>query len=284
MILTLRQRFIFFICIAIFGFLISSIAGGLILSKFPSSVAAMRIAAVIQSLFQLIIPAILTALLVTRRPATFLAIDRKIDASTLCLALAALIASIPAMNLIIELNQNMNLPESLSRLEKAIREMEDRAADTISLMQGGNSVGDLIMNILIIGVLAGFGEELFFRGTFVRLMTTGNINRHIAVWTVAIVFSAMHLQFYGFVPRTLLGAYFGYLLIWSRCLWIPIIIHAANNIIYVCMQWAYDGVEETPVDTIGKDDLWTALASAAITVALLFLIYRRSKAIELSKH
>lgn len=284
MILTLRQRFIFFICIAIFGFLISSIVGGLILSKFPSSVAAMRIAAVIQSLFQLIIPAILTALLVTRRPATFLAIDRKIDASTLCLALAALIASIPAMNLIIELNQNMNLPESLSRLEKAIREMEDRAADTISLMQGGNSVGDLIMNILIIGVLAGFGEELFFRGTFVRLMTTGNINRHIAVWTVAIVFSAMHLQFYGFVPRTLLGAYFGYLLIWSRCLWIPIIIHAANNIIYVCMQWAYDGVEETPVDTIGKDDLSAALASAAVTVALLFLIYRRSKAILPSKH
>ena len=284
MILTLRQRFIFFICIAIFGFLISSIAGGLILSKFPSSVAAMRIAAVIQSLFQLIIPAILTALLVTRRPATFLAIDRKIDASTLCLALAALIASIPAMNLIIELNQNMNLPESLSRLEKAIREMEDRAADTISLMQGGNSVGDLIMNILIIGVLAGFGEELFFRGTFVRLMTTGNINRHIAVWTVAIVFSAMHLQFYGFVPRTLLGAYFGYLLIWSHCLWIPIIIHAANNIIYVCMQWVYDGVDETPVDTIGKDDLSMALASAAVTVALLFLIYRRSKAIEPSKH
>lgn len=278
MLLTLRQRFVFFICIAIFGFLISSFAGGLLLTKFPESTAAMRIAAVIQSLFQLIIPAIATAMIVTRRPATFLAIDRRIDVNTLLLAVAALIASIPAMNLVISLNQSLTLPDSLQWLETAIREMEDRAAETIALLQGGEGIGNLVMNILIIGVLAGFGEELFFRGTLMRLMTTGRVNSHVAVWTVAIVFSALHLQFFGFVPRTLLGAYFGYLLVWSRCLWIPIIIHATNNIIYVYWQWAYgaaDG-EATPVDTIGADGDWHyALASAIITVAILYLIYKR---------
>lgn len=276
MLLTLRQRFIFFICISVFGFLISSICGGIILAKFPASTAAMRIAAVIQSVFQLILPAIITSAIVTRKPAEFLLINQRIDIPTLLLALAALIAATPAMNLIISLNQSITLPQSLSWLEEAIRTMENNASQSITLLQGGNSIGDLIMNILIIGVLAGFGEELFFRGTFMRLMTTGGINVKAAIWTVAIVFSAMHLQFYGFVPRVLLGAYFGYLLWMSRCLWIPIVIHAANNIIYVSWQWAY-GESETPVDTIGADGNWIAVAiSVVLTIGLIYLIKRRS--------
>lgn len=287
MLLTLRQRFIFFICIAIFGVLISAFVGGLIVSKFPVSTAAMRIASVIQSLFQLIIPALVTAMVVTRRPATFLAIDKRIDTNTLLLSIATLIASIPAMNLIINLNQSLALPDSLQWLETSIREMEDRAAGVISLLQGGPGIGNLVMNILIIGVLAGFGEELFFRGTFLRLMTTGRINSHVAVWTVAIVFSAIHLQFYGFVPRTLLGAYFGYLLVWSRCLWIPIIIHATNNIIYVCWQWAYGttGETATPVDRIGAEGDWYyALASAIVTAIIMTLLYKRCKASNVSEN
>ena len=277
MLLTLRQRLIFFICIAIIGFLISGVCGGLILSKFPDSTAAMRIAAVIQSLFQLILPAIVTAMIVTRRPASFLAVDRRINLPVALLALAGLIAATPAMNLIISLNQSLSLPESLSSIENALRSMEDNAARSISLLQGDHTVGNLIMNILIIGVLAGFGEELFFRGTFMRLMTTGRINPHVAIWTVAIVFSAMHLQFFGFVPRTLLGAYFGYLLYWSRSLWIPIIIHAANNIIYVCWQWVYEpSGKDAPIDTIGPDGNWTAvIISLILTVAIIAVIRNR---------
>ena len=278
MLLTLRQRVIFFICIAVIGFLISGMCGGLLLSKFPGSTAAMRIAAVIQSIFQLILPAIVTALIVTRRPATFLAVDRQINLPMVLFAFAGLLAATPAMNLIINLNQSLSLPESLSGLENALRTMEDNAAKSISLLQGSHTAGNLILNILIIGVLAGFGEELFFRGTFMRLMTTGRINPHVAIWTVAIVFSAMHLQFFGFVPRTLLGAYFGYLLYWSRSLWIPIIIHAANNIMYICWQWAYGatGNETTPVDTIGTDGNWLAvIISIILTTGIIYVIKRR---------
>ena len=282
MLLSLRQRFVFFICIAIIGFLISGVCGGLLISKFPTSTAAMRIAAVIQSLFQLIIPAIVTAIIVTRRPASFLMIDRRIDPVILLLSFAALIASIPTMNMVISLNSSLTLPESLSWLEETIRQMEDNAARSISLLQGGETVGDLIMNILIIGILAGLGEELFFRGTLMRLLTTGRVNIHVSIWTAAIIFSAMHLQFYGFVPRMLLGALFGYLLYWGRSLWIPVIIHAANNIIYVVWQWIYGPANEgqTPVDTIGTDGDWGAVAvSVAVTAAIIVMIVSRSRKI-----
>lgn len=276
MLLTLRQRFILFICIALVGFFISGVISSLIIAKFGmQSTAAMRIAAVMQSLFQLIVPAIATAMIVTRRPATFLAIDRRIDLRLLLLAAAALITATPMMNRLIALNEAVTLPDSLAWLEQSLKQMEEQAAATIAVMQGGTSVGDLIMNILIIGVLAGLGEELFFRGTFLRLMTTGRINPHVAVWTVAIVFSAVHLQFYGFVPRTLLGAYFGYLVVWTRCLWIPVIIHALNNIIYVSSEWvaARQGLGESAINSYDGNLLVNA-ASVIITTALLIVIYR----------
>lgn len=276
MLLTLRQRFILFICIALVGFFISGVISSLIIAKFGmQSTAAMRIAAVMQSLFQLIVPAIATAMIVTRRPATFLAIDRRIDLRLLLLAAIALITATPAMNRLIALNEAVTLPDSLAWLEQSLKQMEEQAAATIAVMQGGTSVGDLVMNILIIGVLAGLGEELFFRGTFLRLMTTGRINPHIAVWTVAVVFSAVHLQFYGFVPRTLLGAYFGYLVVWTRCLWIPVIIHALNNIIYVSSEWiaARQGLDESAINSYDGNLLVNA-ASVIITAALLVIIYR----------
>lgn len=278
MLLTLRQRFILFICIALVGFFISGVISSLIIAKFGmQSTAAMRIAAVMQSLFQLIVPAIATAMIVTRRPATFLAIDRRIDLRLLLLAAAALITATPMMNRLIALNEAVTLPDSLAWLEQSLKQMEEQAAATIAVMQGGTSVGDLVMNILIIGVLAGLGEELFFRGTFLRLMTTGRINPHIAVWTVAVVFSAVHLQFYGFVPRTLLGAYFGYLVVWTRCLWIPVIIHALNNIIYVSSEWiaARQGLDESAINSYDGNLLVNA-ASVIITAALLVIIYRLS--------
>lgn len=276
MLLTLRQRFILFICIALVGFFISGVISSLIIAKFGmQSTAAMRIAAVMQSLFQLIVPAIATAMIVTRRPATFLAIDRRIDLRLLLLAAAALITATPMMNRLIALNEAVTLPDSLAWLEQSLKQMEEQAAATISVMQGGTSVGDLVMNILIIGVLAGLGEELFFRGTFLRLMTTGRINPQIAVWTVAVVFSAVHLQFYGFLPRTLLGAYFGYLVVWTRCLWIPVIIHALNNIIYVSSEWiaARQGLGESAINSYDGNLLVNAM-SVIITAALLIIIYR----------
>lgn len=278
MLLTLRQRFILFICIALVGFFISGVISSLIIAKFGmQSTAAMRIAAVMQSLFQLIVPAIATAMIVTRRPATFLAIDRRIDLRLLLLAAAALITATPMMNRLIALNEAVTLPDSLAWLEQSLKQMEEQASATIAVMQGGTSVGDLVMNILIIGVLAGLGEELFFRGTFLRLMTTGRINPHIAVWTVAVVFSAVHLQFYGFVPRTLLGAYFGYLVVWTRCLWIPVIIHALNNIIYVSSEWAAarQGLGESAINSYDGNLIVNA-ASVIITASLLVIIYRLS--------
>ena len=112
------------------------------------------------------------------------------------------------MNWLIHFNEGIHLPESMAGIEQAMRSMEDMAQANVELVQGGAGIGDLIMSILIVGIFAGFCEELLFRGAFVRLLVSMKLNIHAAIWIVAFVFSALHFQFYGFFPRLLLGALF----------------------------------------------------------------------------
>ncbi len=240
--LSFGKRLMLFFCVTLFCLVIASAIVGFIRYKTgDQSVPMLRIAAVLQDLLLFILPAIVTALLVTRLPATFLAIDRKPKLNTTMLAIFTMIASIPAMDALIALNDSITFPESLSALETAMRKAEIAAQKDVNLMLSGDSIGSMVISVLIVGVLAGFSEELFFRGAFTRLLTTANVNRHLAIWTVAFIFSAMHMQFFGFFPRLLLGAFFGYMLCWSGSLWLPILLHALNNSIYVVGEWASEG-------------------------------------------
>ena len=164
---------------------------------------------------------------------------------------------------------------SLSAFENVARALEDAAFTTMKNLLANDSVAALAVNILIVGVLAGISEELLFRGCFQRLLTTGGVNKHLAVWIVAICFSAMHFQIFGFVPRTLLGAYFGYLLLWTRSLWVPVAAHILNNVMFVISAWLQirtEGIESLD-NTPSLWPVWLTVASTAATAFSLYLIW-----------
>src|SRR5690606_21183338 len=94
-------------------------------------------------------------------------------------------------------------------------------------------IGELILGILVIGVLAGIGEEYLFRGILQPKLHIYTGNAHAGIWLAAFIFSAIHFQFYGFLPRLMLGALFGYLYYYSGSLVYPIIAHILNNVFTV---------------------------------------------------
>ncbi len=201
LLLTIGQRMLLLLCVMLLCWIVGSVLNGLIIAKFGQTARVLRIAAVIQSLLQIILPSLVTALMISRYPARFLEIDRVPRASMTLLSIALLVVSMPAFNSVIQWNASLHLPDFMQGVEQWMRQAEDRSAATIRIMQGGTSVGDLILNILIIGVMAGLGEELLFRGTIQRMLTTSGMNPHAAIWIVAVLFSAIHMQFFGFVPR-----------------------------------------------------------------------------------
>ena len=278
-------------CIFIFCSVITSVIVSFLITHMTAagtamekSGAAMRISIVIQDVFVFIIPAVATAVIMTRLPAKFLDIDNAPRPSLLLLAIATLLAAFPLLNCIVAWNENIHLPASYSELEAHLRSLEDAAGSTFDSILSSSSVYSLILSILIVGVLAGLSEELFFRGALQKLLTLTRMNPHVAIWLAAFIFSAVHFQFFGFVPRMILGAYFGYLVWWTRCLWIPIIVHAVNNSIVVVSKWIEErSGQGCAIDSIGSDPFTSTTSMIAIalsivlTVVLLITLKKESK-------
>lgn len=274
--LTMGKRLALFACLTLLFYVITAVVTGLILHIGGADPKWMRICAVIQDLMLFILPALLTAMLCTRLPARFLCIDKAPDFRLAMLAMVTLLVAVPAMNALIQWNESITLPDAWQPVEQWMREHEETARHSMQAIMGMHSVMSLVVSIMIVGVLAGLSEELFFRGTFQRLLTTGGVSAHVAVWLVAIVFSAIHLQFYGFFARMLLGAYFGYLLVWTRSLWIPIIAHMFNNICYLVAAYLAPAADTAqPLDTANDgSNLAVTAVSIVLTAVLIAALHR----------
>lgn len=139
------------------------------------------------------------------------------------------VSFIIAISPITEWNMTFEFPESMKAFGAWAREQEDKLAEMTKFLTHFDSVGAFLVGLLVIAILPAIGEEFVFRGLIQNELWRGSKNIHIAIWVSAFLFSAIHLQFFGFLPRFLLGALFGYLYYWSGNLWIPMIAHFFNN-------------------------------------------------------
>ena len=189
------------------------------------------------------------------------------------IAILIMICAIPAINLLADLNSHIKLPESLDFIEQFLKQQEETAAALTERFLQADNIEQLLINIGLLALLPALAEELSFRGTLQQILS----NNHIAIWITAIIFSAIHMQFYGFIPRMLMGALFGYMFLWTGNLWIPILMHFTNNGIAVIVYYLSDGIEENGksyADTIGAGTTWwlgllSLLAVIGLIVSLL---------------
>ena len=235
--------------------------------------AYLRISTVFQDILMWIVPALVTAVVITRNPARMLAVDTLPTLRQVVLAVLLLVVSTPFMSWIIRLNADVHLPESLAPLEQWLRTMEQSAQGVVDAMFDSVSPAAVILNVLIIGVLAGFSEELFFRGALQRILVSSKMSVHAAIWITAFIFSAMHFQFFGFVPRMLLGAGFGYLLWWSGSVWLPMLVHTLNNSVYVVL-YSFTGSGEPE---IAGGTSWGAILLSVVLTALTVVALARTR-------
>ncbi|MDR1373121.1 MAG: CPBP family intramembrane metalloprotease [Dysgonamonadaceae bacterium] len=221
----------------------------------------------INHLFTMLFPALLAAYLFCDNYKDYLKLETPFNFKTLFWTVLSMLVALPALNFVTSINQQITLPPSLKAFEDFIRTMEEQATELISLILNSDKIGILILNILIIAVMAAIGEEFLFRGILQNIFAKAINNQHIVIWTVAIIFSAIHLQFLGFLPRMLLGAYLGYLLFYTKSLWIPVIAHFTNNFTAVTVSWYYrnDEMATDAFNSYGTGETWwAAVASLAI--------------------
>ncbi len=185
-----------------------------------------------------------------------------------------MILSLPAINAMSWINEQMVLPDFLHRLEEVFQGLEDTAAQLTAALTETGEIGPLLANLFIIALIPAIGEEMIFRGLMIPILRRWTNSAHWAVWISAILFSSMHLQFYGFLPRLILGALLGYLFVWSRSLWAPIIAHFTNNALALVVIFLMSrGNLETDLDSFepsGSDWVWLGVT---IVIAAWLIVY-----------
>lgn len=178
-------------------------------------------------------PAIALAWTGSPAPRRFLSLRPLPNTQLFLLTAVSVILLSPAISLTGLLNQQMELPSFLAPVETWMRAQEASAEAITVMLLADNDILSLLFNLIVIALAAGVTEEFFFRAALQRVIGGWTRNPHIIIWCAAILFSAFHLQFFGFLPRMLLGAYFGYLLYWTRNIWIPAFAHFTNNAVAV---------------------------------------------------
>lgn len=245
------------------------------------SIKAMKlIQAIGAGLGTFIVTSMVAAFLFGRKIAAYLNLNRCFRFLQLISVLLIMITGVPLINIMVEWNSHLSLPEFLAPVESWMRNSEQEAERITKAFVNVTTLEDVMVNLLVIALLPAIGEELLFRGVVQRLFTEWFSNAHAGIWVSAAVFSAVHVQFFGFVPRMMLGVCFGYMLYWSGSIWLPVIAHFFNNAAAVISAWyIFNHSGGFNPDQLGVDKGGNALLmmSALMVTFLMMHLYSLRK-------
>lgn len=243
----------------------------------PEAVGFLKIIQFSLSLGMFVIPPLVLAR-IERHRSVYFRFGKRSQTSLWLWAAVVMVAAMPLIEFSAALNQQMDFPSFLHKLEVWMKEKETEATAMTHLLLSTTSFGGLVFNLLLVAVIAAVGEEFTFRGVLQPVLGRWTGNEHAAIWITAVVFSAIHLQFYGFLPRMLMGAIFGYLYLWSKNIWLPVLAHFVNNagvVIYAfILQRQGQSLDKLAVNE--NIPWYIYIISLAITAYVFFRFYRHS--------
>jgi hypothetical protein len=230
------------------GLLISSALGELVILliygtpmmlEASDPVTAIRISQTFVTIGTFLIPSLLFAYCQNRQWFDYNAANRRPPQSMINMVLILSMTLLPVVGMLSSFNQNI-MPQE-GTIAEFMRNLEEAANDILKLVTSQRSSWDLISNIMVFAVLAGICEEFLFQGALQPLMMKWTKNPHVGILLTAFIFSVLHFQFYGFIPRFMLGVYLGYLFYWSRSLWLPILAHILHNALSILIDFTLQG-------------------------------------------
>ena len=207
-----------------------------------------------------------------------LTVSKRPDWRLLLISVATMVVAMPMVSWLEELNSHMTLPDGMSAIEDWMRDKEDSANKLVLKLTQSPDTLNYVINIIVLALLPALCEEMYFRvGVQTRLLgDKTRIQGYLAAVLAAVLFSALHLQFFGFLPRMVLGAVLGIMLVITGNVWYSVLAHFFNNLCAVTLAYMVArGVEMEQQQWIESG--WAALLSAAATAAMLVLLYRTEK-------
>lgn len=198
----------------------------------------------------------------------------------LLLAICSMLFCLPIINFLALWNEGLHLPEFMAQIENWMRLSEAKSATIMEYFVAMDSYTDLVINLVVIALIPAIGEEFLFRGVIQRGLIKWKKKPHFGIWISAFLFSALHMQFLGFIPRFLIGGFFGYLFLWSGSIWLPVITHFLNNALAVLVIFTSSSVVASKkIESMGANsgDIPMVIMCCLAVSLLLYLFYNSKK-------
>jgi len=243
----------------------------------PSTIEGLKLFQLISSIGLFIVPPIVYALIISKNIFSGLQLNKLSKPINWIFVLIIMITASPFMSWVVEINEQMSLPEFMSSIEQWMKQSELSAQELTKAFLSFDGIGSLFYILIIVALVPAIGEELLFRGVLQKIFINWTKNKHLGIWITAILFSALHMQFYGFFPRMLLGVLFGYIFLWSGSLWLPILGHFVNNGSVVVLSYFYpEMMEEAEINLFGESSAsWMVIVISALLVAGGIALFRK---------
>lgn len=239
-------------------------------SEHPQGVLALKLNQGLISIAIFIVPAFLFSKSINQNPIHFLHLKHKTKFYNYLFIIILIISAIPVSSWLLELNQNLHLPENLKEFEVFLRGDEAFYKMQSELFVKADGVGQLLFNIVIVAIIPAIAEEIFFRGCLQNFVRMCFYNLHVSVIFTAIIFSAIHGDYFGFLPRFMFGLVLGYAFAYSGNIWVSVLGHFLNNAISIL---AFNFSVMHPEIEYFKDDYnfpiyLTAIAAFGVVIIL----------------
>lgn len=274
---SLAEKIFIIAALLVVGFILSAVVGVAITfvsrENILTELGMLRISQISSQLLTFVIPPLLYACLVKEKPMKSLGFNSFPLWSLL--GILMMYAILPINNIFAEWNSRLTLPESMATLEKMIKALQEEATRLTDTMLNVDNFSGLIINLIMIAGLAAFGEELIFRSLLQPLLIKSCKNIHLGIFITSAIFSLIHFEFYGFLPRLVLGLLLGYMFYYSRSIWVPMIMHFVNNGTVVILYFLNNkGITNIDIETFGQTKVFPLILSIAIMIGLFFIVIR----------
>lgn len=276
---TKLERIFLLMALIIIGLILGTVIGlayVFITKSDPNDLNALRFMQISSQLFTFVFPPIAYAFLVKEKPVNALGL-KKSKILWVLIGIAMIFVIMPFNSILAEWNANLTLPESMSKIESLMKQMQEAATEMIEKFVSVDTIGGLVLNLFMIAGLAALGEELLFRSIIQTSLIKICKNAHIGILIASVIFSFIHFEFYGFFPRLILGMLLGYMFYFSGSIWIPMLMHFLNNGTVVLIYFLNNkGITNIDVDTFGQTSIPVLIVSIVVMIALFLFSIKYS--------
>ena len=252
----------------------------------PENISQLKTMQLISSVFIFIIPPLLSSYFDNDQYLKELGFNSKFKRQNILIILMIILFSQPLVAYCMQLNLDFinSISDYIPKVVKSMKQMEEDAKLLTEGFLKMDNIGDLLFNLFLIAIIPAIGEEMFFRGVIQKKLKNILRNPHIAILITSFIFSAIHMQFFGFLPRFFLGIILGYLFYYSGNLWMSVIAHFINNALAVLLMYLpFSEKINTDISQLENTEISMMQATIFLVIVLFFIyLYKQINSKEIS--